>query len=339
MQEFCCETVWSVLWMHFFVFRHRSYMYIPCLLGSESWLRCRRILSCAQACATGLLWGGADFGLFGVQQESWMGCMYITHFSRISMLLLEFAWYITTIVIGYRGYILSQMGIYNHGCSNLKPQLQPPKGRKVWSQEQLGEPPAIDGQDSPKKCGMVKKGRFHLPWIITIESSWIILVPHKFVGGKLTMSGKTEGSPHWGAWIQTTSTRRGCWPHSYASRLGLGARNMGRVQSQLGFILLSQQPIYYSQRKQRKSLYFRVTELLEVPAKIVTAMSGTAMNEVADFEGSLAQKFGFSSLQLSRGGRGLGGAGAAWNPISGSNPLPLAMCHVSVSLVIASYWM
>jgi hypothetical protein len=112
---------------------------------------------------------------------------------------------------------------------------------------------------------------------------------------------------------------------------------MGRVQSQLGFILLSQQPIYYSQRKQRKSLYFRVTELLEVPAKIVTAMSGTAMNEVADFEGSLAQKFGFSSLQLSRGGRGLGGAGAAWNPISGSNPLPLAMCHVSVSLVIASY--
>ena len=54
---------------------------------------------------------------------------------------------------------------------------------------------------------------------------------------------------------------------------------------------------------------------MEVPAKIVTAMSGTAMNEVADFEGSLAQKFGFSSLQLSRGGRGLGGAGAAWNAI------------------------
>ena len=81
------------------------------------------------------------------------------------------------------------MGIYNHGCSNLNPQLHPPKGRKVWSQEQPGEAPAIDGHWITQEMwdGFPKSPVSS--WIITIESSWIILVPHKFVGGKLTMSG------------------------------------------------------------------------------------------------------------------------------------------------------
>ena len=97
MQEFCCETVWSVLWMHFFVFCFSpSFVHVHTL---STW---KRIMTSLQAhpfmCAS------LRYRTFVRWSRLWtlriatgkLDGMYVTHFSRISMLLLEFAWYITT---------------------------------------------------------------------------------------------------------------------------------------------------------------------------------------------------------------------------------------------------